>query len=61
MNSAEVNSLRAELLEVAQHWQPDGKPSQAADVFFSVGTRSGIGAGSLFGHRDARRWEVFLE
>lgn len=34
MNGAEVNSLRAELLEVAQHWQPDDKPSQVADVFF---------------------------
>lgn len=34
MNGAETNSLRAELWEVAQHWQPDGKPSQVADVFF---------------------------
>lgn len=34
MNSAEVASLRAELLEVTQDWRPDGKPSQAADIFF---------------------------
>ena len=34
MNSADAALLRAELLEVAQSWQPDGKPSQATDVFF---------------------------
>lgn len=34
MNNAVAASLRAELLEVAQHWQPDGKPSQATDIFF---------------------------
>lgn len=34
MNSADAALLRAELLEVAQNWQPDGKPSQATDVFF---------------------------
>ena len=34
MNSAAAALLRAELLEVAQNWQPDDPPSQAADVFF---------------------------
>lgn len=34
MNSGEAALLRAELLEVAQNWQPDDPPSRAADVFF---------------------------
>lgn len=34
MNSTQAALLRTELMEVAQHWQPDDKPSQAADIFF---------------------------
>lgn len=34
MNSTEAALLRTELLEVAQNWQPDSKPSQTADIFF---------------------------
>lgn len=34
MTITEAALLRAELLEVAQSWQPDSKPSQTADIFF---------------------------
>ncbi len=34
MSSTQPALLRAELMEVAQHWQPDDKPNQAADIFF---------------------------
>lgn len=34
MNSAQVASLRAELLATAQGWQSEDKPSQSADIFF---------------------------
>jgi len=34
LNVSQAASLRAELLEAAQSWQPDGRPSQTADVFF---------------------------
>lgn len=33
MNSTAAADLRAQLLAIAQGWQPDGRPSQAADVF----------------------------
>ena len=34
LNSTAAADLRAQLLAIAQGWQPDGRPSQAADVFF---------------------------
>lgn len=35
MTSPEVASLRAELTEIAESWQPDSKPQQSSDIFLT--------------------------